>query len=265
MFFELSKVLWIALNPASILVALIAAGALLSWTRFRRAGATLVTLGAALAVAIAVVPLGIVLLRDLENRFPTVREPPPRVDGVIVLGGMIDQFVTEARGQLALGGAVERLVAFAELARKYPEAKLIFSGGSGRLGRPDTTEAAALQPYVASLGLDPKRVRFEGESRNTHENALYARRLAEPKPDETWVLITSAAHMPRAVGCFRKAGWRIVPYPVDFATTGRETLAPTFDFLGGIGALTQAFHHWTGLIFYRLTGRTDALFPGPEG
>lgn len=263
MFFDLSKIFWLLFNPGSVLVALFVAGAFLCWTRWRRGGVALVTLAAVLALAVATLPFGVVLVRDLENRFPVVDALPARVDGIVVLGGMVDQFVTQARRQLALGGAVERLVAFAELARRYPDARLIFSGGSGRLGRPETTEAAALAPYVAQLGLDPKRIAFEGESRNTYENALFTFRLAQPQPGETWILITSAAHMPRAVGSFRKAGWRVVPYPVDFQTAGGETLDPTFDFAGGLASLGAALHHWVGLFAYWVTGRTDALFPGP--
>jgi uncharacterized SAM-binding protein YcdF (DUF218 family) len=263
MFFDLSKILWLLFNPASVLVALLVAGALLFWTRWRRGGIALVTFAALLAVAIATLPFGTVLVRDLENRFPVVDALPARVDGIVVLGGMIDQFVTQARGQLAVNGAVERLVAFAQLARRYPDARLIFSGGSGRLGRPEATEAAALAPYIEQFGLDPKRIVFEGESRNTYENALFTFRLAQPQPGETWILITSAVHMPRAVGCFRKVGWRVLPYPVDFQTTGGETLDPTFDFAGGLASLNHALHNWIGLFAYWVTGRTDALFPGP--
>lgn len=263
MFFDLSKILWLLFNPGSVLVALFVAGAVLGWTRWRRGGVALVTLAALLALIVATLPFGVVLLRDLENRFPVVDALPAHVDGIIVLGGMVDQFVTQARRQVAVNGAVERLIAFAELARRYPDARLIFSGGSGRLGRPETTEAAALAPYVEHLGLDPRRIAFEGESRNTYENALFTFRLAQPQPGETWILITSAAHMPRAVGCYRRVGWRVLPYPVDFQTTGGETLDPTFDFAGGLASLGSALHHWVGLVVYRVTGRTDALFPGP--
>lgn len=263
MFFELSKILWLLFSPGSVLVALLVVGAFLCWTRWRRGGVALVTLAAVLAVGVATLPFGVVLVRDLENRFPVVDALPARVDGVIVLGGMVDQFVTKARGQLAVNGAIERLVVLAQLARRYPEAKLIFSGGSGRLGRSETTEAAALAPYVDQFGLDPRRIAFEGESRNTHENALFTFRLVQPKPAETWILITSAVHMPRAVGSFRKVGWRVLPYPVDFQTTGGETLDPTFDFAGGLASLSHALHNWVGLLFYWFTGRTDALLPGP--
>ena len=105
---------------------------------------------------------------------------------------------------------------------------------------------------------------FEDRSRNTHENAVFSHALAQPKPGETWVLITSAFHMPRAVGAFRRAGWTVVPYPVDYALEPDPPMSWQMDFLGAMGTLRSAVHEWTGLAAYRLTGKTDALFPAPE-
>ncbi|MEK7245144.1 MAG: YdcF family protein, partial [Pseudomonadota bacterium] len=209
------------------------------------------------------VPAGRSALLALENRFPAVTELPARIDGAVVLGGMVDPFVTRARGQLALGGAVERLFALAEIGRRHPQAALVFSGGSGVLGRQDATEAEALRPHLAAFGLDPARVVFENRSRNTHENAVLTRALVQPRPGETWVLVTSAFHMPRAVGAFRHAGWTVVPYPVDYQLEPDPPSGWGFDFLGGMSALRAALHEWSGLVAYRLAGKTDALFPAP--
>lgn len=263
MFFSLSKILWWFAAPANLLLCLMTLAVLLLWTPWRRAGRSLATLAVLLSLATATLPVGSWLIHKLENRFPTVSTLPAHVDGIIVLGGVVNQFLTAARGQVAVGDAVERLTEFAALARRYPQARLIFSGGSGSLFRQDLKEADAVDPFWQQIGLDESRVRYDNQSRNTAENAARTFELARPQPGETWVLITSAFHMPRAIGCFRRAGWTVVPYPVDYQTGPAFTFAPIFDFIGHLGRLDLAIHEWTGLLFYWLTDRTDTLFPGP--
>jgi uncharacterized SAM-binding protein YcdF (DUF218 family) len=265
MFFELSKTAGAFLvNPGNLFLLVLLIGAALLWTPARRWGRRLVALAALLGLFAAAVPAGRSAVLALENRFPPLTEWPARVDGAVVLGGMVDPFVTRARGQLALGDGVERLLALAELGRRYPGAKLVFSGGSGVLGRQDATEAEALEPHLAAFGLDPARVRFEGRSRNTHENAVLTRALVQPRDGETWLLITSAFHMPRAVGTFRRAGWTVVPYPVDYHFEPDPPPGWGFDVLRGLVQLHAALREWSGLAVYRLTGKSDALFPAPD-
>jgi uncharacterized SAM-binding protein YcdF (DUF218 family) len=265
MFFTLSKVLWVVFHPGNLLLLALCVGVVLLWTRRRRGGRWLLSATAAVALAVATVPLGTALSVALENRFPVVRELPPKVDGIVALGGVVDQFVTEARGQVALGGGVERLTELAALGRRYPAARLVYAAGSGSLVRQDVKEADVIDPFLETLGLDPNRVVRENRSRNTYENAVMVRDLVGPRPDETWVLITSAFHMPRAVGCFRRAGWRVIPYPVDFAYAGDEAWGLAFSLSGGLGGLAGALHEWIGLAVYRLSDRTDAFFPAPDG
>jgi uncharacterized SAM-binding protein YcdF (DUF218 family) len=220
---------------------------------------------AVLTLAIATVPLGSWMITALENRFPVVRELPPHIDGVIALGGVANQIVTNARGQVAISDAVERLTALASIGRQFPDTRLVFSGGSGLLFHQEIKEGDILAPFLADIGLDPNRVEIESGARNTYENAIITREFAAPAPEETWVLITSAFHMPRAVGCFRKAGWTVLPYPVDFKSTGQY--GPFLDipnFSGRLSALELAVHEWLGLIFYWLTGRIDEVFPHPQ-
>lgn len=265
MFFTLSKVLWFLVSPDFLLLAAILAGTVLLWSPWPRAGRVVVSIAAMAALVVATLPLGQTLIRTLEDRFPVVRVLPAHVDGIVALGGVVDQFVTAARGQVALTGAAERLTELAALARRYPDAKLVFTGGSGDLFRQDVKEADVIEPLLSALGLDPTRVIVESQSRNTHENAVLTHALAAPKEGETWLLVTSAFHMPRAIGCFRRAGWRVVAYPVDFNTAGNEPFRLSFNLSGGIAALGGGIHEWLGLMFYWLSGRTDALFPAPEG
>lgn len=264
MFFALSKILWFVANPGNLLLIGLAAGGLLLATRWRRGGLRLLALVAAAAFLIAVVPVGDWLMRGLENRFPAVASSPARVDGIVVAGGIVDPLLSEDRGQAAVNGAVERLFAAANLAKRHPRAKLIFTGGAGRLLHPESREARLVAPLLAELGIAPERVVLDEQSRNTWENAVNSRRLASPKSGETWLLVTSAFHMPRAIGCFRRAGWTdIVPYPVDYHTTRESLSSLAFDFTSGLSGLNAAVHEYLGLLFYWATGKTDALLPGP--
>lgn len=263
MSFVLSKLFWVVADPANVLLALLCAGAVLLRTRWQALGRRLVSLAAVAALAVTALPVGSWLLVPLENRFPLLVRLPDRVDGIITLGGAVDQLLTVARGQPALKAEAERLTAFVALARRYPDAKLVYSGGSGRLTRQEVKETVAARQLFEELGLDPRRVLFEDQSRNTFENALYSRRLAQPAPGEAWLLVTSALHMPRAVGCFRRLGWRVTPYPVDFRTDGRFGLVSSLSFTSGLHGFGEAVHEWIGLAAYRVMGRTDSLWPGP--
>lgn len=260
MFFYLSKILWFLIEPLNlILVGLLLACGLL-WTRWWRRGRGLLTVISLIVVVIATVPLGTRVMVALENRFP-LPVLPARIDGIIVLGGVVDPGLSEARGQVALNGSVERITVLPDLLRRYPDARVVFSGGSGDPFDQSLKEADYLAPLLSTLGVAPSRLILENQSRNTWENATHSHDLINPAPDDQWLLVTSAFHMPRAVGCFRQAGWNVLPYPVDYGYRGEEDVALGFNFGRGVSAWSQALHELLGLLFYRLTDRTSAIFP----
>jgi len=270
MFFYLSKILWFLADPGNLLLIALSVSAVLCFCgrgerigRWPRLGRGLLAAAAVFALTVSVLPIGKALVVILEERFPMVRELPDKVDGVIVLGGIVNEVVTRSRGQISIGSGVGRLVEMAAIAKKYPQSKLVFTGGSGKLLTQKIKEADVVGPLLESLGIRPGRVIFENRSRNTFENAVFSRELIKPDPGETWILITSAFHMPRAVGSFREAGWRVTAYPVAFRYAAGESLGLGFSLGDGLGNLSSGLHEWLGLIFYRLTGKTDAFFPGP--
>ena len=265
MFFTLSKFLWFVANPMNLLLIAICLIAVLCWARWWRWARIVASLTALTALLVTVVPVGGPVIQALENRFPANPALPDRVDGVVVLGGAIRPYLRQARGRPQLNDAVERLTATVRLARRYPEARIIFSGGAGDVFLPDFKEATHAPGVFADMGLDPGRIIYESQARNTAENARFTFELAGPKPGETWVLVTSAFHMPRAVGTYRQAGWRVIAYPVDFSTPGDRAFELRFNFSSGLGSLTRALHECLGLFFYWVTDRSDALFPGPDG
>lgn len=264
MFFTLSKVFGVLANPFAVVLILLCLGVVLLWTPWRRAGRGVLTLTVLAGLAMATLPMVSEWpLMVLENRFPSNPELPARVDGIITLGGVVNQYLSAARGQTAVGPGAERLTEFADLARRYPKARLIFTGGSGNLLRQDLKEADYLRPMLDSLGLAGRQVIFENQSRNTYENALFSKRLVNPAPGEVWVLVTSAVHTARSVGTFREVGWNVIGYPVDFETTGEFETALQFNFGRGMGHTSRWLHEWLGLFFYWITDRSNALFPAP--
>ncbi len=264
MFFWASKVLWLIVNPGNILLILLILGLALLWTRWWKAGRRLVGFVALTGLILAVFPVGKWMYGALEDRFPPYRKPHVQVDGIIVAGGIVNPVLTVDRGQISIGAGAERLFAMVALAKKYPQAKLIFTGGSGLLLHQDKKEAHFVGPLLEQLGVAPGRVIFEDQSRNTVENVTFSLPLAKPKAGETWLLVTSAFHMPRAVGAFRKAGWEVTPYPVDYRTRGETEPPLQFNFAYGMGSLGGALHEYVGLLTYWLVGNTDELFPGPR-
>jgi uncharacterized SAM-binding protein YcdF (DUF218 family) len=239
-------------------------GTIFIYMRREKLGRRLLGITAVMAVLVATLPIGHNLIVILENRFPAVQALPAKVDGIIVLGGVVNEVITKTRGQISIGGAVERLISFAALSKKYPTAKLLFTGGSGKILSKNIKEGDVVGSLLEELGVDVERLIIENNSRNTFENAVLSKQLVQPLPEETWILITSAFHMPRSVGVFRKVGWDIVPFPVDYYLEDNLGIDLSFNLIGGISFLSRAFHEWLGLLVYWLTDRSVAFFPSPK-
>jgi uncharacterized SAM-binding protein YcdF (DUF218 family) len=264
MFFLISKLSWFFLTPSNFLGILVCAGVLVSSTRFYKIGKHLLSVGVVLLTLLGFSPFSSLLLLPLTERFPAWTNKDGDPDGVVILGGGgINPEISAARNSLEVTNSAGRITAAVELARRYPRARIVISGGSGALLNNSALEAPLIARLLESFGVTPDRIVFEDRSRNTAENALFARDLVSPKRDERWLLVTSAYHMPRAVGCFRRVGFMVEPYPVDWQTPGWIALTSMTSLSEGLSRADLAFHEWLGLIVYRVTGRTDALFPAP--
>ncbi len=262
--FGLSKLLGFFLLPSNLLILLALIGILLMGTRFRRLGQVL-TIGAILLLAIiGIAPVGNALMMPLEERFPKWDSRGASPDGIIVLGGAVSPDVSAARGEVALNEAAERMTVIAKLARQHPNAKIVFTGGNGSL-LGGASEADHVSELFESFGIARDRIVLEGKARNTIENASLTKALVNPKPQERWLLVTSAHHMPRSVGIFRKAGFPVEAHPVDFRTSGVDDLTVSFGSIaGGLGRADNAVREWAGLVVYWFTGDSSELFPGPQ-
>src|SRR5882724_2909593 len=242
------------LLPTNLLIGVGVVGAILLLTRFARLGRRLVISSVLLLVVCGLSPLGTLLLYPLEQRFPPWDAARGAPDGIIVLGGSIEPDLSVVHNTPVVRGAPDRIIVAAALARRYPNARVVFSGGSANLVSNDAREADFAGAIFESLGVDKSRLIMERGSRNTQENAEFSKALVKPKEGERWVLVTSAFHMPRSVGLFRKAGFAVEPYPVDWRVGGRADLFSFTNFsVDGLARTDTGLREWMGLVAYRLS------------
>ncbi len=264
MFFILSKLFGFFVLPSNALIALALLGLVLLPTRFAGAGRRLLAVSVILLAIFGLSPFGNALILPLEDRFPRwdLAQAPP--EGIIVLGGAIGPEISATRSEVSLNEAAERMTIMAELAKRLPAVPIVFSGGTGTLIRESPPESEFAVKLFESFGIARHRLRLESESRSTAENAVLTAALVKPKPGERWLLVTSAYHMPRAVGVFRGAGFTVEAYPVDFRTRGPgDVLTPFNSLAAGLQRSDTAIREWVGLVAYRLSGQSSELFPAP--
>jgi uncharacterized SAM-binding protein YcdF (DUF218 family) len=273
MFFVLSKLVFALIAPSNLSLLLIGGGLVASrFERWSRMGRRLIIGGFVFLLVIGFSPLGKWLTLPLEERFAGARLPAAGPTHIIFLGGFEKAAIGEARGQMSTNAAAERLLEAVRLGRHYPSAKLVFTGGYGWLTGTPATAVQSVSAYLADVGIGRERFIVEGRSRNTWENAVFVREILARDGEACpcrFALVTSAAHMPRAVGVFRAAGFdqgdrALYPVPVDFRTRGRADLWEAYFWMHeGVEQTDLAFKEWVGLVAYYLSGRTEVLWPGP--
>jgi len=256
-FFIASKLIGAFLRPDTWIVIALGLIVLALLTQRRRLAlwASSVTLAA--ISALAILPLGDLMLQPIERTYPA-QPSLGQIDGIIVLGGGEDARASVYWNQMQLNEGGERYTAALALAQQFPEARVLFTGGSGALrdlAGASTSEADMAGQFFRDQGIAPDRLLLEGQSRNTAENARLSLALASPAPGETWVLVTSAFHMPRAMRSFEAAGWPgLVPWPVDYRTSSFAD-GIGWDLTHNLKVLNTAIREQVGQIAYRLSGR----------
>lgn len=261
MFFYAGKILWLLLQPSMLIMLAIFFGALLALRpRWVRVGRWLLAVGLVGLLVCGVSPLSLVLTSVLEGRFqrPDLDKGGP-IAGIIILGGAESSSVPPELELASLNEAAERMTEGAALALRLRTVPVVFTGGNSNLITDAPPEADVARRLLAALGVEERRMILESRARDTFENAQFTQALTQPKPGQRWLLVTSAWHMPRAMGCFRKAGFDVEAWPVDYRSIRPFTL--DLNFIEGLRRTDSAFKEYVGLAAYYLGGRMSALLP----
>ncbi len=202
-------------------------------------------------------PLPHGLLRQLEVQYAEI---PFDADlrsftGVIILGGSTEEaYIAEAHTQPLLNEAAERMIAPIAMLRRNPHLRLVFTGGEGSFMASGPSEAERVRPFFDSMGIGRNEVTYEARSRTTYENAVLTAQLPGIDTSQRWLLVTTASHMPRSMATFKKVGWNVAAYPVDFRT-GNDTPWTAYSLKDGARNWQLLLHECLGWLAYRVTGR----------
>ena len=259
-----SKLLGVLTTTGSLLTLALLIGTALLWSRRWQRGRMFMTIVVLALAAFLILPVQPGLTGLLEDRFQQAPKLPDHIDGIIVLGGMVRTAVSQARGRPTLNDAAERLIEGAHLAHLYPDAKVLFTGGSPNPWTDEAREAEFARTALLDMGVDESRLLIEDRSRNTYENAMLSRSLVVDGGKGNWILVTSALHMPRSVGVFRQVGWKVIPWPVNYLTGAEPEWANEDVPIERLYFMSRTLHELFGLVYYRARGWSDSLFPAPQ-
>ena len=257
MSFYLSKILWLIVNPFNIFIFITLFTMFLYFINFRRLSLIIYLINFIFIALISFLPIGSYLTYIIEKEFHTNTKFPQQVDGILILGGATNPLLFKEFDQISLNGSAERLVESVMIIRKFEKAKVIFSGGSGIINRSDLGHSQVAKLFYKKIGVDINKIFFEDKSRNTYENIIYSKKIAKPKKNENWLLITSAFHMKRALLIAEKNNWKLIPYAVDFKNVKEFKLIPNLNLLSNLNSFQSGLHEWLGLVSYYLMGRID--------
>ena len=255
MTFFLSKFLWYFFNPFNLIIFLVFLSFALNFLRYKKISRFLVFFNFLIFFIVGFIPSGSYLTYLLEKNYHNEVNLPSNLDGILILSGATNPSMSLEHNQISLNGSVERLTESIVLMNKYPNAKIIFSGGSGSINSNNPTHASIAKLFFQNMQQSSKIIFYENESRNTYENILFSKKIADPLPNENWLVITSAFHMKRTISISQKLNWELIPYPVDYRTYKKFYWKPSISFLHNINFFNSAMHEWIGIFSYYLMGR----------
>jgi uncharacterized SAM-binding protein YcdF (DUF218 family) len=260
--FLFSKLVWVFGQPLSLAFLFVLLAVISGLIRWRGISLLSSVLAGMILFVTLYTTVGNYMLQGLEDRFPKPQDPQS-LECMIVLGGAFENEVNTTRHGIEFNAGGDRFIEALRLAQKYPQARILISGGDGSMSGVYEGDAATSARFFPLFGVARERMVEETTSRTTFENAVNTKELLASKGLSNCLLITSGYHMPRSVGIFRKLGIDVVPWPTDYRTDGREGLGLDFTQPGRNSQnLATAVREWFGLVGYYFAGRTSAIYPG---
>ena len=262
MFFYLSKIFWIFFNPINILVILLIIGIFFQLIN-KKIYKKIYLINLILFILIVFLPTGTYMLWKLESKYPKPKIMNNKIDGILILGAGIDEFKTYQHQQVILNDRIERITESAKLIKKFPNAKIIFSGGNGTFSKPKIEASELAKNFYKQMGVKTDKIIFENKSRNTYENLVFSKSFINNTKEEKWLLVTSAYHMKRAISVAKKLNLDFIPYPVDFMLNKNFNWKFWYHkiyFLNNMKDFQLASHEYIGLFAYYLTKKSNIMY-----
>ena len=260
MSFFFSKIIWLILNPFNIFVFFNLLTIILFFFNLKKITITIFFINSFFLLIVSFFPIGNYLIYQIEKEYHSNIQIPEKLDGILILGGATNALMFKEYNQINVNDSAERLIESVKIIKKFKNSKVIFSGGSGILNRSDLGHSQVAKSFYSLMGLNTDKIIFENKSKNTFENILFSKNIAKPKNNDRWLLITSAAHMKRAILVGLKQDWYLIPYAVDFQNTKKFQFTPNLNLLSNLYSFQKASHEWTGLLAYYLMNRTKKVF-----
>jgi uncharacterized SAM-binding protein YcdF (DUF218 family) len=253
MMFLASKLFWFVIAPFNLAIFALTGAMFAMMLKQHILARKLGILAFSILLIFGVLPTGQFMVRYLETRFAAPAPMPARVSGIIILGGALDTGLGTVHGTPQVNASADRINTFVTLARQYPRARLVYTGGIGAIDGRGQSEGSMIRDMLAKVyNFNPgARLSVEDQSRTTAENVTLTKAQQQPLADQEWLLVTSASHMPRALGSFRAGGWNVTPVPADYLTGG--TAHHTF--LENMNLSHTAVKEIVGIAAYALTGK----------
>ena len=261
-FFFLSKALWFFFNPINILLFLLLIGIIFHFFNKKKLYKIINIITLILFILIVILPTGPYLFWKLENSYSIPRTFPHDIDGILILGGGVNEDLTYQHQQMSLNENVERLTESIDLMRRFPNAKIVFSGGVATLSKQKLTGIDVAKMFYNRMGVDINRIIFENKSRNTYENFAFSKKFIDNKNNEKWLLVTSAFHMKRVMNVAEKLKLNFISYPVDFSIGKNFSLEPWYaqNYPTNMNHFQIAMHEYVGLIAYYIAGKSSKIY-----
>ena len=259
MVFSLSKILWLLLSPLNLIIFGFLISFIFKIIKVKFLKIFFFYFSFIIFIISTFLPTGSYLNYLLEKNYHYSNSYPDSIDGILILGGATNPFLTNEYGMVSLNASAEILYEFFNLINKYPDSKVVFSGGSGSLEFPNLGHSDSVKILFKNIGININKIYFENKSRNTYENILFSKQLIKPKINEKWIVVTSASHLNRTIYIGEKLQWNLTPYAVDFNNSKEFVWSFNSNFIGNLNQFHNATHEWLGLISYYLMGRSSRI------
>ena len=262
MSFYLAKFFWIILNPLNILIFLTLLSFIFFTLNFNILKKISLSLLILFFVTFCILPTGNLLIYYLEKKFYNFTDLSKinDVDGILILGGSTDPQLSNTFNQINFKESAERLFEAARAIKKFPNAKIIFSGGSGKITSQDYTESSDAKIFFEQQGIDVKKLIFDDKSRNTYENIIISEKLSKQQSDEKWLVISSAYHLNRAIKVAENIDWDLHPYATDFQINKNFKFSISLDLFRNLSAMHIGSHEWIGTMYYYFTNKIKEIY-----